>query len=155
LRTHRHLAVVICIGDRQCHCGPGAVSRIFSRWSATASFGSLAKVHPRYKTPYVSTLAVAFVVPIGGMLFLTREDLAVSSIRRTDQFPSDCTLGESTTLHSSRERQLAAPVIFPLVASRGHRASCSTKWLDRSAQRSWVRVGLRWASPTPWCSRLV
>ena len=34
----------------------------------------LAKVHPRYKTPYVSTLAVAVISLIGGLWFETRVD---------------------------------------------------------------------------------
>ena len=34
----------------------------------------LAKIHPRYKTPYVSTLAVAFVSLLVGLLFSTRVD---------------------------------------------------------------------------------
>jgi amino acid transporter len=53
-----------------------AVSRILFAMARDGKLPAiLAKVHPRYKTPYVSTLAVAIVSLLVGMLFAGRIDV--------------------------------------------------------------------------------
>ena len=63
------------IGDRECHGRQAAVSRILFAMARDGKLPSiLAKVHPRYKTPYVSTLAVAIVSLLVGLFFADRVD---------------------------------------------------------------------------------
>ena len=75
LRLVTILAIVIAQAIANAMAAQAAVSRI---WFAMARDGKLpkvlAKVHSRYKTPYVSTLSVAVVSLLVGLLFAERVD---------------------------------------------------------------------------------
>ncbi len=69
------VAVVIASAIANAIAAQAAVSRILFAMARDGKLPAvLAKVHPRYKTPYVSTLAVAVVSLLVGLLFSTRMD---------------------------------------------------------------------------------
>jgi amino acid transporter len=76
LRLATILAVVIASAIANAMAAQAAVSRILFAMARDGKLPAiLAKVHPRYKTPYVSTLAVALVSLLVGMLFAGRVDM--------------------------------------------------------------------------------
>ena len=75
LRRITLVAVVIASGIANAMAAQAAVSRILFAMARDGKLpAQLAKVHPRYKTPYVSTLVVACVSLIVGLLFSERLD---------------------------------------------------------------------------------
>ncbi len=69
------LAVVMASAIANAMAAQAAVSRILFAMARDGKLPSiLAKVHPRFKTPYVSTLAVAFVSLLVGSFFSGRID---------------------------------------------------------------------------------
>jgi amino acid transporter len=70
LRLATILATVIASAMANAMAAQAAVSRILFAMARDGKLPAiLAKVHPRYKTPYVSTLAVALVSLLVGLLF--------------------------------------------------------------------------------------
>jgi amino acid transporter len=78
LRLITIIAVVIASAIANAMAAQAAVSRILFAMARDGKLPAiLAKVHPRYKTPYVSTLAVAAISLAVGLLFAQRiDDLA-------------------------------------------------------------------------------
>jgi amino acid transporter len=78
LRRVTLFAVVIASAIANAMAAQAAVARILFAMARDGKLPALlAKVHPRYKTPYISTLAVACVSLIVGLLFSKRlEDLS-------------------------------------------------------------------------------
>jgi amino acid transporter len=75
LRLITIIAVVIASAIANAMAAQAAVSRILFAMARDGKLPAiLAKVHPRYKTPYVSTLAVAGVSLLVGLLFSNRVD---------------------------------------------------------------------------------
>src|SRR5450631_1170985 len=75
LRLVTIVAVVIASAIANAIAAQAAVARILFAMARDGKLPAvLAKIHPRYKTPYVSTLAVAFVSLLVGLLFSTRVD---------------------------------------------------------------------------------
>jgi amino acid transporter len=75
LRRITLVAVVIASGIANAMAAQAAVSRILFAMARDGKLpAQLAKVHPRYKSPYVSTLVVACVSLIVGLLFSERLD---------------------------------------------------------------------------------
>jgi amino acid transporter len=75
LRLITILAVVIASAIANAMAAQAAVSRILFAMARDGKLPAvLAKVHPRYKTPYVSTLAVAVVSLLVGLFFSERVD---------------------------------------------------------------------------------
>jgi amino acid transporter len=75
LRLVTILATVIASAIANAMAAQAAVSRILFAMARDGKLPAiLAKVHPRYKTPYVSTLAVAVVSLLVGLLFSERLD---------------------------------------------------------------------------------
>ncbi|GAC1503369.1 MAG: APC family permease [Steroidobacteraceae bacterium] len=75
LRLAIILAVVLASAIANAMAAQAAVSRILFAMARDGKLPSiLAKVHPRYKTPYVSTLAVAIVSLLVGLSFADRVD---------------------------------------------------------------------------------
>jgi amino acid transporter len=75
LRLVTILAVVIASAIANAMAAQAAVSRILFAMARDGKLPRvLAKVHPRYRTPYVSTLAVAVVSLLVGLLFAERVD---------------------------------------------------------------------------------
>jgi amino acid transporter len=75
LRLVTILATVIASAIANAVAAQAAVSRILFAMARDGKLPAiLAKVHPRYKTPYVSTLAVAVVSLLVGLLFADRLD---------------------------------------------------------------------------------
>src|SRR6202035_4324949 len=70
LRLITIIAVVIATAIANAMAAQAAVSRILFAMARDSKLPAiLAKVHPRFKTPYVSTLAVAGISLLGGILF--------------------------------------------------------------------------------------
>jgi amino acid transporter len=75
LRLVTIIAVVLATAIANAMAAQAAVSRILFAMARDGKLPAiLAKVHPRYKTPYVSTLAVAVVSLLVGLLFANRVD---------------------------------------------------------------------------------
>ena len=75
LRLITIVTVVIATAIANAMAAQAAVSRILFAMARDGKLPSiLAKVHPRYKTPYVSTLAVAAISLLGGLWFESRID---------------------------------------------------------------------------------
>jgi amino acid transporter len=75
LRIVTVIAVVVSSGIANAMAAQAAVSRILFAMARDGKLPSvLAKIHPRYKTPYISTLLVAVVSLIVGWLFAERLD---------------------------------------------------------------------------------
>ena len=75
LRLVTIVAVVLATAIANAMAAQAAVSRILFAMARDGKLPAiLAKVHPRYKTPYVSTLAVAVVSLLVGLLFANRVD---------------------------------------------------------------------------------
>jgi amino acid transporter len=75
LRLVTILAVVIASAIANAMAAQAAVSRILFAMARDGKLPAvLAKVHPRFKTPYVSTLAVAVVSLVVGLFFSQRVD---------------------------------------------------------------------------------
>jgi amino acid transporter len=75
LRLVTILAVVIASAIANAMVAQAAVSRILFAMARDGKLPAiLARVHPRYKTPYVSTLAVAVVSLVVGLFFSQRVD---------------------------------------------------------------------------------
>src|SRR6202035_95981 len=75
LRLVTIIAVVLATAIANALAAQAAVSRILFAMARDGKLPAiLAKVHPRYKTPYVSTLAVAVVSLLVGLLFADRVD---------------------------------------------------------------------------------
>jgi amino acid transporter len=75
LRLVTILATVIASAAANAMVAQAAVSRILFAMARDGKLPAiLAKVHPRYQTPYVSTLAVAVVSLLVGLLFADRLD---------------------------------------------------------------------------------
>jgi amino acid transporter len=75
LRLVTILVTVIASAAANAMAAQAAVSRILFAMARDGKLPAiLAKVHPRYKTPYVSTLAVAVVSLLVGLLFADRLD---------------------------------------------------------------------------------
>jgi len=75
LRLVTIIAVVLASAIANAMAAQAAVSRILFAMARDGKLPAiLAKVHPRYKTPYVSTLAVAVVSLLVGLFFAERVD---------------------------------------------------------------------------------
>jgi amino acid transporter len=75
LRLVTILATVIASATANAMAAQAAVSRILFAMARDGKLPAiLAKVHPRYKTPYMSTLAVALISLMVGLLFADRLD---------------------------------------------------------------------------------
>jgi amino acid transporter len=69
------IAVVISAGVANAMAAQAAVSRVLFAMARDGKLpGVLARVHPRFKTPYVSTLVVAVISAFAGMLFANHLD---------------------------------------------------------------------------------
>jgi amino acid transporter len=78
LRLITIATVVIATAVANAMAAQAAVARILFAMARDGKLPSiLAKVHPRYKTPYVSTLAVALISLLAGLWFETRIDTLV------------------------------------------------------------------------------
>ena len=81
LRLATIVAVVLASAIANAMAAQAAVSRILFAMARDGKLpGVLAKVHPKYQTPYVSTLAVALVSLLVGLFFAERVDALASIV---------------------------------------------------------------------------
>jgi amino acid transporter len=75
LRTIVLAAVVLATGVANAMAAQAAVARVLFAMARDGKLPAiLARIHPRYQTPYISTLAVAVVSLLVGLLFANRAD---------------------------------------------------------------------------------
>src|SRR5258708_6261680 len=146
LRLITILAIVIASAIANAMAAQAAVSRLLFAMARDGKLPAvLAKVHPRYKTPYVSTLAVAFVSLLVGLLFSSRmEDLA--SIVNFGALTSFLLLHLSVVNHffiRQGSGRWLRHAIFPLVGAAV--IGFLLYAMDRSAKimgACWIAVGI-------------
>jgi amino acid transporter len=118
LRRVTLIATVIASGIANAMAAQAAVSRILFAMARDGKLPSLlAKVHPRYKTPYVATLVVACVSLIVGVVFARRLD-DLSRIVNFGALTGFLLLHLSVINHyfiRERSRDWLRHVLFPLV----------------------------------------
>jgi amino acid transporter len=118
LRLVTILATVIASAIANAMAAQAAVSRILFAMARDGKLPAiLAKVHPRYKTPYVSTLAVAAVSLLVGLLFAERlDDLSrVVNFGALTGFVLLHLAVISHYLYRQRSRDWLRHFIFPLI----------------------------------------
>jgi amino acid transporter len=118
LRNVTIVAVAFSSAIANAMAAQAAVSRVLFAMARDGKLPSaLAKIHPRYKTPYVSTLVVAVVALLVGLLFSARID-QLSSIINFGALVSFVLLHLSVINHyfiRQRSGKWVAHVLFPLV----------------------------------------
>jgi amino acid transporter len=146
LRLVTIVAVVIATAIANAIAAQAAVSRILFAMARDGKLPAvLAKVHPRYKTPYVSTLAVAFVSLLVGLLFSARVD-DLTRIVNFGALTSFLLLHLSVINHffiRLRSGDWLRHVIFPLVGSAV--IGFVLYEMDKSAKimgACWIAVGI-------------
>jgi amino acid transporter len=118
LRLVTILATVIASAIANAMAAQAAVSRILFAMARDGKLPAiLAKVHPRYKTPYVSTLAVAVVSLLVGLLFAERlDDLSrVVNFGALTSFVLLHLAVISHYLYRQRSRNWLRHLVFPLI----------------------------------------
>jgi amino acid transporter len=146
LRLVTIVAVVIATAIANAIAAQAAVSRILFAMARDGKLPAvLAKVHPRYKTPYVSTLAVALVSLLVGLLFSARVD-DLTRIVNFGALTSFLLLHLSVINHffiRLKSGDWLRHVIFPLVGSAV--IGFVLYEMDRSAKimgACWIAVGI-------------
>jgi amino acid transporter len=146
LRLVTIVAVVIATAIANAIAAQAAVSRILFAMARDGKLPAvLAKVHPRYKTPYVSTLAVAFVSLLVGLLFSARVD-DLSRIVNFGALSSFLFLHLSVINHffiRHRSGDWLRHVVFPLLGSSV--IGFVLYEMDKSAKimgGCWIAVGI-------------
>jgi amino acid transporter len=118
LRLAIIIAVVLASAIANAMAAQAAVSRILFAMARDGKlFAFLAKVHPRFKTPYLSTLVVAGVSLLVGEIFATRID-NLTSIVNFGALTSFVLLHLSVIHHffiRQRSGQWLKHLVFPLV----------------------------------------
>jgi amino acid transporter len=118
LRLVTIIAVVIATAIANAMAAQAAVSRVLFAMARDGKLPAiLARVHPRYKTPYVSTLMVAAVSLLFGLLFANRIDV-LTLIVNFGALSSFVLLHLSVINHyliRQRSSQLLRHLLFPLV----------------------------------------
>src|SRR6202166_1521565 len=146
LRLVTILATVIASAIANAIAAQAAVSRILFAMARDGKLPAvLAKVHPRYKTPYVSTLAVAFVSLLVGLLFSSRME-GLASIVNFGALTSFLLLHLSVVNHffiRQGSGRWLRHVIFPLLGAAV--IGFVLYEMDRSAKimgACWIAVGI-------------
>jgi amino acid transporter len=118
LRLITILATVLASAIANAMAAQAAVARVLFAMARDGKLPAiLAKVHPRYKTPYVSTLAVALVSLLVGLLFASRLD-DLSRVVNFGALTSFVLLHLSVINHffrRQRSRDWLRHVVFPLI----------------------------------------
>ena len=118
LREVTLIATVIASGIANAMAAQAAISRILFAMARDGKLPALlAKIHPRYKTPYISTLVVACVSLIVGLLFAQRLD-DLSRIVNFGALTGFLLLHLSVINHyfiRQRSRDWLRHMLFPLV----------------------------------------
>jgi amino acid transporter len=146
LRLVTIVAVVIATAIANAIAAQAAVSRILFAMARDGKLPAvLAKIHPRYKTPYVSTLAVAFVSLLVGLLFSARVD-DLSRIINFGALTSFLLLHLSVVNHffiRRRSGRWLRHMVFPLVGASV--IGFVLYEMDRSAKilgACWIAAGI-------------
>jgi amino acid transporter len=120
LRLVTIVSVVIATAIGNAIAAQAAVARILFAMARDGKLPAvLARIHPRYKTPYVSTLAVAFVSLLVGLLFSARVD-DLSRVVNFGALTSFLFLHLSVINHffiRRRSGEWLRHVVFPLAGS--------------------------------------
>jgi amino acid transporter len=118
LRLITIIAVVIASAIANAMAAQAAVARILFAMARDGKLPAiLAKVHPRYKTPYVSTLVVAAISLLVGLLFANRVD-DLTQIVNFGALTSFVLLHLSVINHfiiRARSRHWLRHLIFPII----------------------------------------
>jgi amino acid transporter len=146
LRLATIVSVVIATAIGNAIAAQAAVARILFAMARDGKLPAvLARIHPRYKTPYVSTLAVAFVSLLVGVLFSARVD-DLSRVVNFGALTSFLFLHLSVINHffiRGRSGDWLRHVIFPLAGSAV--IGFVLYEMDRSAKlmgACWIAAGI-------------
>jgi amino acid transporter len=118
LRIMAVIAVVISMGIANAMVAQAAVSRILFAMARDGKLPAfLAKIHPRYKTPYLSTLLVAAISLVVGCLFSAHLD-ELSRIVNFGALTGFCLLHVSVICHfliRQRSKNWLKYLLLPLI----------------------------------------
>ena len=134
LRLVTIVAVVLASAIANAMAAQAAVARILFAMARDGKLPAvLAKVHPRFKTPYVSTLAVAGVSMLVGLLFSERVDDLTRSreFRRAERLRAAASVGDQSLFHSRAQRRLDAASGVPAHRAGRSFSTCCTRWTVR------------------------
>ena len=143
------VAVVLASAIANAMAAQAAVARVLFAMARDGKLPAvLAKVHPRFKTPYVSTIGVAVVSLLVGLLFAAHID----DLDRDREFR--CALELRAAASVRHQSLLAAAARWPLAAASSVSrclafrsfCSCCTKWIAR--RRSSAAAGSQSAPST-------
>jgi amino acid transporter len=157
LRLVTILATVIASAIANAMAAQAAVSRILFAMARDGKLPAiLAKVHPRYKTPYVSTLAVALVSLLVGLFFAERLD-DLSRVVNFGALTGFVLLHLSVInhyFHRQRSGDWLRHVVFPLA---GLAIIVFVLYeMDRAAKilgACWIGMGVLYYSVLAWRSK--
>jgi amino acid transporter len=137
------IAVVLASAIANAMAAQAAVARVLFAMARDGRLpAALAKVHPRFKTPYVSTLTVAGVSLLVGLFFAERMD-DLTLVVNFGALTAFVVLHLSVINHywlRQRSGDWLRHLIFPM-AGLSSSCSCCMKWIVR--RRSWAPAGSR------------
>jgi hypothetical protein len=128
------VAVVIASAIANAMAAQAAVARILFAMARDGKLPAvLAKVHPRFKTPYISTLVVAGVsVLVGSVLFSKdRRSHSRRELRRFERVRAPTSVGHQSLFSSGNGAAIGSGISpFRWSASQSF-STCCTKWIVR------------------------